>query len=94
MAKRQAKKYHLELPKPIEVGLRALLKEAGEVDCGVYVYVRHINGHRSPTPPLTQEDKGTICRMYRKDKASVSELSKLYGKSRQAIYLVLRGNHD
>jgi DNA invertase Pin-like site-specific DNA recombinase len=90
MTKRRAKKYHIELPAAVEAALREALKQEGETDGGVYVYVRHINGHRSPTPPFTEEDKSTIRRMYNKEKATVSELSQLYGKSRQAIYSVLR----
>ena len=82
MTKRRAKKYHIELPAAVESALREALKQEGETEGGVYVYVRHINGHRSPTPPFTEEDKGTIRRMFHKDK--------LYGKSRQAIYYVLR----
>ena len=92
--KRRQRKIHMDLPPDLEAKVRAELAKENAEAGGVYVYIRHIDGHRSPTPPLTMEDKNTIKRMYRRDKATASELAKLYGKSRQAIYLVLREPDD
>tara|TARA_R110002020_G_scaffold305822_2_gene521748 strand:+ start:74 stop:349 length:276 start_codon:yes stop_codon:yes gene_type:complete len=88
------RKVHVTLPPKLEDKIREQLENANAGSGGVYVYIRHKDGQRSATPPLTQEDKNTIKRMYRRDKATVAELAKLYGKSRQAIYFVLREPDD
>lgn len=84
------RKVHTPLSQELISQIRSALKDADAEDGGVYVYIPHKNGRGSPTPELTEEDKVTIRRMYKRKKATAIELATLYGKSRQTIYLVLR----
>tara|TARA_R110000824_G_scaffold374745_1_gene565339 strand:+ start:531 stop:806 length:276 start_codon:yes stop_codon:yes gene_type:complete len=84
------KKVHPALPQALERKLRKSLEDKGISTDGVYVYLKRTTSQESTTPPLSEEDKRKIRNMVRAKKASVVELAQLYGKSRQAIYNVLK----
>lgn len=88
------KKVHPRLPSALEKKLRAALEDEGLSTDGVYVYLKRTAGQESTTPPLTEEDKRAIRKLFRSKKASAVELSRLYGKSRQAIYTVTKEQPD
>lgn len=84
------RRVHPNLPQALESKVRKELVEHDAEEGGVYVYIRRANPQGSSTPPLSNEDIATIRRMFRAGKASASELAKLYGKTRQTIYNVLK----
>ena len=83
------RRVHPKLPPKLEQQVREAMAEENAEEGGVYVYIRRVDPQESATPPLTEEDKGTIRRMYRSKKARASELAKLYGKTRTTIYNVI-----
>lgn len=86
------RRVHLKrLPSELEQELRRRLRDEGHPDDGCYVYIRNPDPKcTSNTPPLTDDDKKTIRRVYKRKKATASELAQLYGKTRQAIYQLLK----
>jgi hypothetical protein len=84
------KKVHAQLPEALERKLRKALEGDGISTDGVYVYLKRTAGQESTTPPLTEEDKRTIRKLFRARKATAVEIGQLYGKSRQAIYDVIK----
>tara|TARA_R110002110_G_scaffold62794_1_gene174977 strand:+ start:92 stop:367 length:276 start_codon:yes stop_codon:yes gene_type:complete len=84
------RRVHPKLPEKLEQQVREAMTEENAEGGGVYVYIRRSSPQESSTPPLTDEDKTTIIRMFRAAKASASELAKLYGKTRTTIYSVIR----
>ena len=86
------RKIHLKKITPkLEREIRRLLGEEGHSGAGCYVYIKSLDPKcASSTPPLTLHDRQQIRRMHRKKKATARELATLYGKTRQAIYQLLR----
>ena len=83
------RKLHPTLPPVLETEIRSHLGPVDAEQGGVYIYITRVESQKSTTPPLREEDKQTIQRMFKAEKASAQELAKLYGKTRQTIYNVL-----
>ena len=86
------RKIHLKkLNQKLEQEVRRQIRDEGHPDEGCYIYIRSPDPKcASSTPPLTEDDRMQIRRMYRKKNATARELATLYGKTRQAIYQILR----
>ncbi len=86
------RRIHLRKLNPkLEAQIRRAITDEGHPEEACYLYMRNPDPKCvSSTPPLTVEDKEQIRRMYKKGKATASELATLYGKSRQAIYQIVR----